>query len=498
MRLTRASGMLSLVALGVIASPFAAAQDSGWYAGFNVGQSRAKIDDVRITSGLLGAGFTTTSITHDDRDTGFKIFGGYQFNRYFAFEGGYFDLGKFGYQAATVPVGTLNGKIKLKGVNFDAVLNLPMTEKFSVFARVGANYAEAKDTFTGTGAVNVILPDPKKSGTNYKFGGGLQYDFTKSFGMRAEVERYRINDAVGNKGDIDLASVGLLFRFGRKAPVYTPPPPPPAPEPVAAVPVPLAPEPVLVIVPVPARTEQYCTILDIQFEIDQDEMQREEKEKLAVVGTFLTKYPDTTAVIEGHTDNVGTSDHNMSLSQRRAESVVTYLVDTLHIERSRLSAVGYGDTRPLADNRTEEGKRANRRINAVVACVTDIEGLTVVPARITMAMDLEFDRNSADVRPQYRDEFRKVANFLKANPSVTATVEGHTGNLQGTPALAMEISQRRAQNVVNYLVDNFGISRSRLTAEGFGQNRRFAYNTSAEGRQENRRVNIIINYPKNK
>ena len=65
-----------------------------------------------------------------------------------------------------------------------------------------------------------------------------------------------------------------------------------------------------------------------------------------------------------------------------------------------------------------------------------------------------------------------------------------------TRELAMEISQRRAQNVVNYLVGNFGIARSRLSAEGFGTSRRFAYNTSVEGEQENRRVNIIINYPK--
>jgi OOP family OmpA-OmpF porin len=49
---------------------------------------------------------------------------------------------------------------------------------------------------------------------------------------------------------------------------------------------------------------------------------------------------------------------------------------------------------------------------------------------------------------------------------------------------------------VSYLVDNFGIARSRLSAEGFGQTRRFAYNTSLEGQQENRRVNIIINYPR--
>ena len=58
----------------------------------------------------------------------------------------------------------------------------------------------------------------------------------------------------------------------------------------------------------------------------------------------------------------------------------------------------------------------------------------------------------------------------------------------------MEISRQRARNVVNYLVQNFAIDPARLSAEGFGQTRRFAYNTSQEGRQENRRVNIIINY----
>ena len=96
-------------------------------------------------------------------------------------------------------------------------------------------------------------------------------------------------------------------------------------------------------------------------------------------------------------------------------------------------------------------------INAIIACATDIEGIAPIPDRITMAMELEFDRNSAAVRPQYREELRKLANFMKANPKVTATVEGHTGNLQTTKALAMEISQRRAQDVVNYLVTEFTV-----------------------------------------
>jgi len=113
-----------------------------------------------------------------------------------------------------------------------------------------------------------------------------------------------------------------------------------------------------------------------------------------------------------------------------------------------------------------------------------------------MAMVIEFDKAKAEIKPEYGAELRKVAKFLNANPLVKATVEGHTGNLQASAEKAMEISQQRAQNVVDFLVEKCGIDRSRLTARGFGQTRRYAYNTEEEGKQDNRRVNIIIDYPK--
>ncbi len=489
----RGSALLSAAVIAVLANSVAVADDSGWYVGANVGQSRAKIDDERIVSSLAARGFPAYLLDIDHIERGYKLFGGYQFNRHFALESGYFDLGKFGFTAMTVPAGTLSGDIKIKGLNFDAVGFVPFADKWSAFARVGLAYAEAKDTFTGTGAVNVLESRRSKRAANYKFGLGMQYDITESVALRAEGERYRIDDAVNNKGDVDLASLGVVFRFGGRTPApvmrAATPAPAPAPKPMVAA------EPVLVVVPV-TQTERYCSILDFQFEINQDAIELEEKEKLRVVGTFLAKYPNTTAVIEGHTDNVGTTEKNMELSQRRADSVVSYLVETYPIKRARLTAVGYGEKRPIADNSTEEGKRMNRRIGAVVACATDIEGLTVKAARMTMALLIEFDPNKADIKPEYRGELQKLANFLKANPSVTATVEGHTGNLQANAELAREIAQRRAQNVANYLVDNFGIARSRLSAEGQGSSRQFAYNTSLEGQQENRRVNVILNYPK--
>lgn len=491
MRSRSRSRMLGLTALAVIAGPFAQAQDPGWYAGANLGRTRAKIDDAGITSGLLGQGFASTTLQDDQRSTGFKLFTGYQFNRNFSLEGGYFNLGHFSYTATTVPDGTLNGEIRIQGLNLDPVFTLPLTLKFSAFARAGLTYAQSRDTFDGAGFVQVTRPSPRKEAFDVKYGGGLQYAFTPKVAMRLEAERYRIDDAVGNRGDIDMLSLGVVARFGRHAPASTA-----AASQPEVMPLPPPSEvPEQVIVPVQAPTQQYCTILDLEFAINTDDVRDEDKEKLKVLGTYLAKYPETTAVIEGHSDNVGTPEHNLELSRHRAEGVVSYLVDSLHIDPSRLSAKGYGDTRPVADNSTQDGQRQNRRVDAVVACVTDVEGLTVVPARMTLALFIDFDQDKADIKPEYDGELRKVARFLKANPAVSATVEGHTGNLQATPAQAVEISRRRAQNVVNYLVDNLGIERGRLTSRGYGDSRRVAYNTSAEGGQENRRVNIIFTYP---
>lgn len=486
MRMLSASASFSLSALAALASfPVLAASDNGWYLGGNLGLSNASIDNERITDSMLNAGFSTTSFRDDERDLGFKLLAGYQFNRYLAIEGGYFDLGEFGFTATTAPPGRLNGDVTFRGVNLDLVALLPITERWSGFARVGANHAKAKSAFSGSGAVNVppSRRENEERSMNAKFGLGMQYLISPAWAVRLEAERYRIDDSVANDGDIDLLSLGLVYRFfgGRTALA-------PAAVVAAATPKPRT-------APAAATTEEYCSILDIQFEINADEIQREEQEKLAVLGTFLKKYPDTTAVIEGHTDNVGSPAQNRQLSQRRAESVVRYLVKTFGIAPSRLEAVGYGDTRPLASNTTQEGMRRNRRIGAVIACANDIEGLAVVPARLTMAMEIAFDRNATAVSPRYRDELARVARFLKANPAVTATVEGHAANLEGSKQEATDISLQRAQSVVNVLVNDFGVARSRLAAEGFAQTRRYAYNTSQQGQQDNRRVHVIFNYP---
>lgn len=112
-----------------------------------------------------------------------------------------------------------------------------------------------------------------------------------------------------------------------------------------------------------------------------------------------------------------------------------------------------------------------------------------------MALQMEFDSGGANVRSEYRDGLAAVAKHLTDHPEASATIQGHSGN-GGKASVedSMALSKRRAENVASYLVSNFGIARSRLATEGYSEGNRFAYNTTAEGRQENQRVNIIFTY----
>ena len=373
MKSTKATLLLSLATLAALASPGAMAQgqDSGWYGGANVGRSAATIDDERINRGLLGNGFSASSINDDDRSTGYKIFGGYQLNRNFAVEGGYFDLGNFGYTATTVPAGTLAGRIKLRGLNLDLVGTVPLSEKFSVFGRAGLNYAQARDAFSGTGAVQVANPNPRKNDTNYKLGLGLQYALTESLAVRAEAERYRVNDAIGNRGHIDLVSVGLIYRFGAKA--QAPSPRMAAAEPVREI-VAVAPPPPPPSPPPAPRFEKYTLSATELFSFDSAEL-RMPQARLDEIASALGRHSEVNdIVITGFTDRIGANAYNQKLSERRAIAVKTYLASK-GIDAARLKAQGRGEADPVVTC-------TDKQLPALIKCLepnrrVEVENITI-------------------------------------------------------------------------------------------------------------------------
>lgn len=443
------------------------AEPRHWYIGGNYGRTLESINDGKIANSIIGGGLT--DLEDEDSDRGYKFFAGYQFNDHIALEAGYADLGDFGLKVARAPdTGTMTGATSYKGYNLDLVGTWPLTQRLSAFGRVGAFRYETEENFVGTESLAASLSRDDKD-TGYKFGAGLEYSFTERLSARLEAERYRIEDMLGDHGNVNLYSVGLVYRFGDRAA------PPPKEDPIVA-------------------QQDYCSKLDIHFEINRAEIPRAESERLNAASEFLQRYPNTKAVITGHTDNVGSDQSNMQLSQRRADSVMQYLVGK-QIDSSRLSTVARGEADPVASNDTDSGKRDNRRINTTIDCVKDVAGLSLPETRITVAALVEFAANSAEVNEQYHADLEKAANYLRDNPNVTAHVEGHAADLTSTDK-AQQISERRAANVVDYLVEKFGIERSRLTAEGFGKTRRVAYNTTEEGKQQNRRVNIVLSYPK--
>lgn len=100
----------------------------------------------------------------------------------------------------------------------------------------------------------------------------------------------------------------------------------------------------------------------ITFDTGKAVIRPQSKAVLDQIGALLTADAGLKLEIQGHTDNVGAPTANLTLSQQRAEAVRKYLVDTHRIAPARLTTAGFGDTKPVADNKTDEGRAKNRRV----------------------------------------------------------------------------------------------------------------------------------------
>lgn len=103
----------------------------------------------------------------------------------------------------------------------------------------------------------------------------------------------------------------------------------------------------------------------IQFAVNSDVLSESSKTNLTELAKTLKKYDDTNILIEGHTDITGSREHNMGLSERRAESVANYL-ETLGVASKRITEEGYGPDQPVGDNNTDYGRQQNRRVEVAI------------------------------------------------------------------------------------------------------------------------------------
>ncbi len=104
---------------------------------------------------------------------------------------------------------------------------------------------------------------------------------------------------------------------------------------------------------------------NITFATNRANVRPEFQPVLNQLATSINQYPGTVIQVEGHTDSVGSASYNQTLSENRAQSVRSYLIQR-SVAASRIVAVGYGLTRPIADNATAEGRAKNRRVEILI------------------------------------------------------------------------------------------------------------------------------------
>jgi len=100
---------------------------------------------------------------------------------------------------------------------------------------------------------------------------------------------------------------------------------------------------------------------DILFGYGKSALSAESKDTLNTAVEILNKIPNRSLVVEGHTDSIGSEEYNMYLSEQRAKIVYDYMLEK-GLKMKEVTYKGYGETRPIADNNTKEGRQANRRV----------------------------------------------------------------------------------------------------------------------------------------
>ncbi|MCP4000927.1 MAG: OmpA family protein [Gammaproteobacteria bacterium] len=110
-------------------------------------------------------------------------------------------------------------------------------------------------------------------------------------------------------------------------------------------------------------------LIGLKFSSGSAKFDERHTELLSKIKRAINIYPDSNLSIEGHTDAQGSADMNQRLSQERADAVLAYIINSLHIIPQRISAIGYGASRPIANNNTAKGRAKNRRIDLLITPV---------------------------------------------------------------------------------------------------------------------------------
>ncbi len=396
----REEGAMKYWKLGCLlaaALPLGAQAGEGYYFGVEAGINYLDDQDMRLYYNedrpLVENGTTIADVDYDDDWMGGLLFG-YSFAnglrpelsiayRTNDVDGAFLPSGLLGLGGGEADV--VNGKEVASSLFANLWWDLFPSRFFHPYlgGGVGGLYVEAKDF----GYDGDELNDDSDAVFAYQLGAGLGFDLSPQWTLSIDYRRvwgeegeYNLVDdtpvsRVHFDYDAETTMLSLRYYFGRREP-EAPPAPPPPPEPVRVVePVEPPPPPPPPPCEPPTAGQQFtlegCVLGDtmvlqgVNFEFDEDRLTLNAKTLLDQVAGALTKRSDIKIELEGHTDSKGSDTYNQALSEARAASVKRYLIER-GVDGGRMSTVGYGETMPVADNTTDEGRELNRRVQLKV------------------------------------------------------------------------------------------------------------------------------------
>ncbi len=246
--------------------------------------------------------------------------------------------------------------------------------RWNLFGEALLGVADVRETFYPAGSRQ------HTDAFGFQLGGGLDFELSRHWSLRPlQVDWVRTsfrNGTTDVQNNLRL-SAGIVFRFPVPAasrfpvpaasvsaslgpaptPAPIPSPPPPRSEPATDLSAPAQQEGAQ---PMPVLAHQEIMLPGVVFETDSARLLPQSMQPLDAAAAILKQHPNLAIEVQGYTDSRGSQRYNLVLSQNRAESVVSYLEK--HGVTNTIDARGYGKSRPVADNSTEEGRQQNRRV----------------------------------------------------------------------------------------------------------------------------------------
>ncbi|MGV3346594.1 porin OmpA [Enterobacteriaceae bacterium LUAb1] len=313
----------------------AAPKDGTWYTGAKLGWSQYH------DKGYYGNGYQNNDGPTHRSQVGAGAFGGYQVNPYLGFELGYDWLGRMPNKGNQV-----NGAFKSQGVQLAAKVSYPIIDDLDIYTRLGGMVWRADATQTNPTHGRISDHD---TGVSPLAAVGVEYALTKNWATRLDYQWVNnIGDAatVGARPDNSMLSVGVSYRFGQD-------------EDVVAPPAPVAPAPVV-------ETKRFTLKSDVLFNFNKAALKPEGQQALDQLYSQLSSMDpkDGAVVVLGFTDRIGSEQQNQKLSEKRAQSVVDYLVSK-GIPANKISARGMGKANPVTGSTCDGIKGRTNQINCL-------------------------------------------------------------------------------------------------------------------------------------